>query len=312
MHRLFCLLAVLAVACTNGEAQSPKDESPPALDRTFDAKRAWDHLAAQVAIGPRESGSEGAEKTRKHIEEALTAAGLRPVRESFQSQTPIGPIDFANVYADLVGTGGDEQAIFVIASHFDTKRLGPDFVGANDGGSSTAVLLELARVMATADRRPVTYRFLFLDGEEAVNHSWRDPDNRYGSRHHVEQLKNTSVGQRVKLCVLLDMVGDKDLKFTQDEYSTTEVVRLFEKAGKAGGLGKHLWAKRMPILDDHISFSEGLSIPVIDLIDFEYGPRNKYWHTKEDSLDKCSKESLEATGRLVLLTLPELEARYGR
>lgn len=312
MLRLFCLLTCLTVACTNGDAQSPPAESTTPLDRTFDAEKAWNHLVAQVAIGPRHSGSEGAERTRKQISDALTAAGLSPVIESFQSSTPIGPIDFANVYADLVGTGGDDQPIFVLASHFDTKRLQPDFVGANDGGSSTAVLLELARVMAAAPRRTVTYRFLFLDGEEAVNHSWRDPDNRYGSRHHVERIKKTGLNQRVKLCVLLDMVGDKDLKFTLDEYSTTEVVRLFEKAGKAGGLGKYMWAKRMPILDDHISFSEGLSIPVIDLIDFEYGPRNSYWHTSEDTLDKCSKESLEAAGRLVLLTLPELEARFGK
>lgn len=317
MQRLFFLIACLTVACTNGDAKPPLDDSEAhpeiALDRTFDAERAWKHLTAQVAIGPRASGTEGAERTRQYIEDQLRAADLEPVRESFKSQTPIGSIDFANVYVDLVGTGGAEQPIFVIGSHYDTKRLDDDFVGANDGGSSTAVLIELARAMAAAPRRAVTYRFVFFDGEEAVNHTWRDPDNRYGSKHHVERIKQTGLNKRVKLCVLLDMVGDKDLKFTRDEYSDKDLIRLFERAAKAGKLEKHLWAPRMPILDDHISFSEGLSIPVIDLIDFEYGPRNAtYWHTSKDTLDKCSKESLAVCGRLVLLALPELEANYAK
>jgi len=315
MHRIFCLLicVTVAVACANGDAETPPPgDAPPALDRAFDAGVAWKHLEAQVAIGPRFSGSEGAERTRKYLEIELRKSELDPVRETFKAQTPVGLVEFANVYADLVGTGGDAQPIFVIASHYDTKRLGDDFVGANDGGSSTAVLLELASVMAKAPRRSVTYRFLFLDGEEAVNHQWRDPDNRYGSRHHVEQIKKSDLRVRYKLCVLLDMVGDKLLKFTLDENSDKDVIREFEKAARRGKLSKHLWARKMPVMDDHISFSDGLSIPVIDLIDFEYGPNNSYWHTNADTLDKCSKESLEVTGRLVLLTLPALEARFGK
>jgi Zn-dependent M28 family amino/carboxypeptidase len=314
MHRLFCLLTCLtvAVACANGDAETPTDEAPTALDRRFDADAAWKHLEAQVAIGPRHAGSEGAERTRKYLEAELRKAELEPVRETFKAQTPVGSIEFANVYADLVGTGGDAQPIFVIASHYDTKRLGDDFVGANDGGSSTAVVLELARVMAAAPRRPVTYRFVFFDGEEAVNHQWRDPDNRYGSRHHVAGLVKSGLSERVKLCVLLDLVGDKKLKFTYDENSDKEVIRVFEQAALEGRLSKHLWARKMPVSDDHISFSEGLAIPVIDLIDFEYGPNNSYWHTNADTLDKCSKESLLVSGRLVLLALPGLEARFGR
>ena len=315
MIRLAALLCLLAPACANGDAEQPAGGDPtpgaPAAP-SFDAERAWKHLEAQVAIGPRHSGSPGAEETREYLDRELRAAGLEPVREAFTATTPVGSIRFANVYADLPGTGGDDQPIFVLASHFDTKRLGPDFVGANDGGSSTAVLLELARVVAAGPKRPVTYRFLFLDGEEAVRAQWQDPDNRYGSRHHVQGIKKAGINKRVKLCVLLDMVGDKDLKLTLDQYSDPDLVRIFERVAKQNDLGRYVWARRMPILDDHISFSEGLSIPVVDLIDFEYGPRNAWWHTTEDSLDKCSAASLGVAGKLVMHALPELESRYGR
>ena len=312
MSRILPLFAALATACAGGDAATT-DEGPQAAEApAFDAQRAWTHLKAQVAIGPRHSGSAGAERTRKYLEEHLEAAGLTPVREAFTAVTPVGSIEFCNLYVDLPGTGGEDQPIFVIASHYDTKRLGPNFVGANDGGSSTAVLLELARVVAEGPKRPVTYRFLFLDGEEAVREQWRDPDNRYGSKYHVERIKKQGLDARVKICVLLDMVGDKDLKLTLDQYSDEDLVALFERTAKQNDLGRYVWSARMPVLDDHISFSEGLSIPVIDLIDFQYGPRNAWWHTDEDSLDKCSAESLGVTGTLVLAALPELETAYGK
>ena len=311
MLRLITLLFCIAAACTSDDTASPdKDDTP--LDKTFDAKRAWKDLEAQIEIGPRFAGSEGAKQTRAYLDRELRAAGMQPVHESFKEMTPVGTLEFTNVYADLVGTGGKDQAIFVLASHYDTKRLGPKFVGANDAGSSTAALLEIARAVAAGPPRPVTYRFLFLDGEEAVNHDWKDPDNRYGSRHHVERIKKDGLNRRVKLCVLLDMVGDKQLKLTRDQYSDNDLIRIFEKSAKQGKLTKHLWARKQPIIDDHISFAEGLSIPVIDLIDFQYGPNNSYWHTDADTLDKCSKESLEVIGRLVLLSLPRLEERYGQ
>lgn len=313
MSRLLPLIAALSAACAGGDASTPDDGPRASEIPAFDAERAWKHLEAQVAIGPRHAGSEGAERTRKYLEEHLEAAGLTPVREAFTSVTPVGSIEFCNVYADLPGTGGDEQPIFVIASHYDTKRLGPNFVGANDGGSSTAVLLELARVVAAGPQRPVTYRFLFLDGEEAVRDQWRDPDNRYGSKYHVQRIKKQGLDTRVKICVLLDMVGDKDLKLTLDQNSDQDLVELFERTAKQNDLGRYVWSARMPILDDHISFSEGLSIPVIDLIDFQYGPsRATWWHTDEDSLDKCSAASLGVSGKLVIAALPELEETYGK
>ena len=149
----------------------------------FEAVRAWAHLEHVVGLGERPAGSAKLEELRRYLEQELTAAGLAPEREPFRAETPRGALDMANVFADLAATDaapGEARApLVVLATHIDTKGLDFPFVGANDGGSGTAVLLELARVLATRERR-VGVRFLFLDGEEAVRHKWRDPDNCYG------------------------------------------------------------------------------------------------------------------------------------
>ncbi|HVS11783.1 MAG TPA: M28 family peptidase [Planctomycetota bacterium] len=274
----------------------------------FDQARAWRHLEALVAIGPRPAGSEGAEATRVYIERELRAAGLEPRRESFTAQTPIGPVEMANVYADIEGAPGAGQPapMIVLCTHYETKRMPFRFVGANDSGSGTAVLLELARVLAPRSSGRFAYRILFLDGEEAMRAHWEDPDNRYGSRHHVQELKKSGTIARVKACVLLDLVGDKDLRLMRDEYSNQQFLNAFFEAAREIGLGQHVGGRSEPIKDDHLSFLEG-GIESVDLIDFDYGPGNSYWHTAEDTLDKCSAESLGATGRIVLHGLPKLE-----
>src|SRR6185295_2925338 len=132
----------------------------------------------------------------------------------------------------------------VIGSHFDTKKMSVPFVGANDGASSTAVLLEVARVIAASGPRNVTYRFLFLDGEEALRAEWVDPDNRYGSKYHADQLKKAGASSNVKAFVLLDMVGDKDLKLVRESYSDSWLLEAFMSAAKDNGLGSHFEGKR--------------------------------------------------------------------
>lgn len=296
-------------ACTQKPAESAAAAVPP-----FDASRAWRDLGRLVGIGPRPSGMPGAEATRKYLENELTAAGLAPVREKFRENTPAGPIDFANVYVDLApsaGSGASGSAAgtpwVILCTHYDTKRLPGNFVGANDAGSGTAVLLELARALATRKDRPIGYRILFLDGEEAVNHEWRDPDNRYGSRHHAAKLVETRRVQDFKACVLLDMVGDKDLFVLQEGYSDGALYAYFLNAARELGLSKHFASRRGPeILDDHLSFMK-VGIRSVDLIDFDYGPGNSYWHTTEDKLEHCSMESLDVIGRVVLRALPALE-----
>jgi len=300
---LGCTIVTLASGCSTGSAAS---SATP-----FDGARAWRDLEAQVALGPRPSGSEAIEGTRKYIEAQLVEAGLAPVREPFVERSPAGEIEFCNVYADLAGrSDGGAPPILILLSHFDTKRLGPSFVGANDGGSSTAVLLELARVLARQGPRAMTIRFLFVDGEEAVGAVWEDPDNRYGSRHHAARIHaDADLAERVKACVVIDMVGDKDLDLVLDRNSSKRLLDVFFDTAKAHKLPIGLGRKVDNISDDHLSFRT-YNVEAADLIDLTYGPGNSYWHTDEDTLDKCSVESLQAIGDLVLLALPAVEARY--
>jgi hypothetical protein len=303
---LGCLILFGALGC--GRANG-KSGDAPAPAPAFDAARAWKLLEAQVAIGPRPAGSNGAESTRKLIENALQTCGLSPEREGFQADTPAGKIDFCNVFADLSSDlePSDQAPIVILVSHYDTKRM-EGFVGANDAGSSTAVLLELARVLTQRIDRPVTYRFLFVDGEEAVREFWQDPDNRYGSRHHAQVIAGSALKSRVRAAVVIDMVGDRDLGLIKDTNSSPNLLACFFDAARELGLGQHVAVVTEPVLDDHLSFKE-IGIPAVTLIDLRFGPdgTNAWWHTREDTLDKCSAESLDKIGRIVLAGLPRVE-----
>ena len=297
-------LGLLLLACNSSQTERAATR--------FDAERAWGYLEAQVALGPRHPGSEAIRAWRDRMVAELESFGLEPVREAFEEKdTPRGPMRFENVYADLMPTGASASTPMVIlGSHFDTKLLGPSFVGANDGASSTAVLLELARVLAAEPPRGLALRFLFLDGEEALAKAWVDPDNRYGSRYHAAKLRqDKGLFPRVKAFVLLDLIGDADLKLTTDSYSSRSLLELFFNTARENGLGEYVGGARRQVLDDHLSFRQ-YNIDAVDLIDLEFGPNNDWWHTEKDTLENCSKESLGVVGQLVLLTLPKLAAHY--
>ncbi|MCZ6598913.1 MAG: M28 family peptidase [Planctomycetota bacterium] len=295
------LFALAAAACATGSAA---ETSLP-----FDEARAWAHLEKIVAFGPRPAGSTKLDRLRDYLKVELEKLGLEPVIEEFLDMTPNGEVRFANLYADIPARAKDgaEPPIVVLCTHIDTKRLPFHFVGANDGGSGTAVLLELARCLVGADEPTgITYRILFLDGEEAFGPVWKDPDNRYGSRYHVKRLQETGVISRVKACILLDLVGDVDLRLQRDLNSDQALLSIFFEAARAAGMEREVSGGRNEIKDDHLSFLSA-GIPSVDLIDLEYGPYNKWWHTAEDTLERCSRKSLGAAGRIVLLGLPAVE-----
>lgn len=312
-----CLLS--SAACRRDDETPPPAPAPPparvAELGPFDADRAWRDLQRQVDLGPRPSGSSANRELRDFLVAELTAIGLTPIRESFVARdTPVGSVEMENVYADFAGAprpAGEPPRMLVLGAHFDTKRLPFRFVGANDGASETAVLLELARVIAAGQPRPLTYRFLFLDGEEAIGEYWIDPDNRYGSRHHVGVLARTSGAlRRIAAFVLLDMVGDADLQLERDSYSTRSLLEVFTATARDLGMPELFARWSTPIKDDHLSFLEK-GVPSIDLIDLHYGPTdNEYWHTGQDLVEHCSKASLEKIGRLVLAALPRLERQF--
>jgi len=300
LARAAWLLLALA-ACGAGSADS---RTPP-----FDPDRAWSDLETVVGFGPRPAGSAALDELREWLVAQLSEAGLEPVREEFEADTPLGPIEMENVYADLpgrAGARGNEPPLVILCSHIDTKRLDFPFVGANDAGSSTAVLLELARALAATAPHPLAYRFLFVDGEEALRERWEGRDNTYGSRHHAARLAADGRAEGVAAAIVIDMVGDRDLRLTRDTNSDPRLLDAFEEAAHEARLGHHVWAPRQAVKDDHLSFMR-VGIPSANLIDLEFGPDNDWWHSPEDSLENCSRESLAAIGRIVLGGLERLE-----
>jgi hypothetical protein len=289
------------MACNNGNAASSAT--------TFDAERAWAHLEKQVALGPRPSGSPEIEACRKYIEAELAGAGLTSKRETWSEKTPVGDIEFANVWTEIKGSDATKGTI-ILGTHFDTKRMPFPFVGANDGGSGTAVLIEIARVLATEKKSAFTYRIVFFDGEEATLSEWHGKDNTYGSRHHASLIQHSADAQKMRAFVLLDMVGDKDLLLERETLSDGRFMDCFVRAAKSAGLGAHVGGRSMEISDDHDSFM-AINVRSVDLIDFDYGPNNSFWHSKDDTLANCSKASLAAIGKITLLGLVELEKMLG-
>ncbi|MBL8859307.1 MAG: M28 family peptidase [Planctomycetes bacterium] len=299
-----CSALILSLACQTTSSCDKVGGSARATG--VDADRAWAHLEAQVAFGPRPSGSAEIEACRKYLEAELKAIGFTPQRQSFKDKTPVGEIEFTNLWAEIPGTD-PKQGWIVMGSHYDTKRMPFRFVGANDAASSTALLLEVAREIHKGPRSPFTYRFVFFDGEEATLPEWAGQDNTYGSRHHAAELKRVGDHTLIRAFVLLDMVGDKDLRLTRDSYSDRRLIDCFFGAARKLGLGAHVDGKALEIRDDHLSFM-AIGVPSIDLIDFEYGPHNSYWHTADDVVANCSKASLAIAGQIVMGGLVELEA----
>lgn len=273
--------------------------APPA----FEGARAWEHLRQVVALGPRPSGSQAAADTRAYIAREIARLGLQASEQPFLAGTPIGRLPMANVRVLIPGRG---RGRLVIGGHYDTKRfLTFPFVGANDGGSSTAVLLELARVLA-ARRGGMPVELLFLDGEEATG-DWQGTDHTYGSRHYVEAMRRAGTLGDVRAFILVDMVGDRDLVLKRESASTPWLTDLLWNTARR--LHRPEFSNdATPIEDDHLSFLEA-GVPAVDLIDLEYTTRTgaPAWHTADDTLENVSARSLEAVGTVLAAALPDIE-----
>lgn len=295
-----------SVANTNAMNNQPAASSSanPASDGAkiegVDANRAFEHVKNVVAFGPRPSGSEAIKKTQSYIIAELKSYGLRVIEDDFRGATPKGAIPMKNIIAELPG---QRPEVVIISGHYDTKILA-NFVGANDGGSSTAAVLETARVMAKT-KPEYTLWFVFFDGEEAVV-EWSGTDNTYGSRHMVERMKKDGSLARVKAMILYDMIGDKGLDLRRDETSTRWLVDVIWKTGQRLGYGRNFVDEPAYIADDHVPFIEA-NVPAVDLIDFHFGGAdNRYWHTTQDTLDKVSGESIKIVCDVVITSLPEI------
>src|SRR5712675_674601 len=267
----------------------------------FDSGRAWEHLRQLVAIGPRPSGSSAIEQTRKYIREQLAANGLTAVEQAWDDQTPLDKVRMVNLVVTIPGARKER---IVIAGHYDTKLYRQfRFVGASDGASSAAFLLELARVLRSR-KNPFTIELLFLDGEEARLPEWNGNDNTYGSRHYVELAKRDGSLASLKALLLIDMIGDRDLDIRRDTNSTPWLTNVIWETARRQNLDDYFIPDSTRIEDDHLPFLAA-GIPSVDIIDLDY----EAWHTVKDTLDAVSARSLQVVGDVVLAALPHIEAR---
>jgi glutaminyl-peptide cyclotransferase len=283
-------LAVLAPLA----AQEPR---PPA----FDGAAALRHVERLVAIGPRPAGSPGAARARQYILDELRAAGISARLEAFDAETPHGRLPMANVVAVLPGRRPD---VILIGGHYDTKWFRElTFVGANDGGSSTALLIELARRLR--DRpRDYTYWIVWFDGEEA-RETWTAVDSLYGSRRMAAELGRSR--RLPRAVIVADMIGDRDLAIRREGASTRWLTDIIWASAARLGHGAHFLDDSLPVEDDHVPFLR-LGVPAALLIDFDSPP----WHTADDTLDKVSARSLAIVGNVLLDALPTVEAALTR
>lgn len=269
----------------------------------FDSSRAWNDLRQVVALGPRPAGSPAIEQTRQYIKAQLAKVNIPVSEQAWDDTTPAGLVHMVNLIATIPGTSTNR---IVIAGHFDTKRYREfRFVGANDGGSSTAFLIELARVLKTR-RNALTIELLFLDGEEAVG-EWQGTDHTYGSRHYVQVAKRDGTLASLKALLLVDMIADRDLRIRRDMNSTSWLTDIVWNAARTQKLSEYFPDDRTEIEDDHLPFVEA-GVPALDIIDLEYNA----WHTPLDTLDAVSARSLQVVGDVLLAALPQIEQRLSR
>lgn len=264
----------------------------------IDANRAMQYVKDIVAFGPRWPGSKGQTKVAEYLRNKFKADQLE--EDAFVADTPAGKLPMRNFIAKFPGT---RDGIIVLASHIDTlyPPQGNNFVGANDGGSSTGLLLAIADQLRGKKLEGYSVWLAFFDGEEAVK-QWSDTDSIYGSRHLAAKWQQDGTIGKIKAFLLADMIGDADLDILHDLNSTPWLEDLVLDAAKRLGYQSHFFLRQDAIGDDHEPFAKS-GVPVADLIDFNYGYNNAYWHTPQDTMDKLSVRSLQIAGDVMLETM---------
>ena len=267
----------------------------------FSGDRAFEATKRAVSFGPRVAGSEASRRMHDWLERKLKGLGWSVEVDRFTAQTPHGPVAMSNVIARRGGLTG---RVVAVSGHIDTKQFPFRFVGANDGGSSTGLLLELANALKDQRLRNDVW-LVFFDGEEAFG-QWSANDSLYGSRHLAAKWAQDGTLKRMLALINVDMIGDADLKIVDEEYSTPALRRNLRAAAAKLGYGAYIARQPFAIEDDHTPFLER-GVNAIDLIDFDYGPANSWWHTTADTPERLSAKSLLITGKLVIEMVRMLE-----
>jgi len=295
-----------ASAAAKSEAAAATPAPPPyngPLPK-IDAKRAFEYTREVTAFGPRYLGNENHKKLERYILDHLK--GDQVEDDAFTADTVEGKFPVRNIIAKFPGK---KDGIVAILGHYDTNYPLRDtgYVGANDGGSSTAILLEFANQLRGKTRDGYSVWLVWTDGEEAVRH-WSDTDSDYGSRHLAEKWEKDGTVKKIKALMVMDMIGDADLNIDRNTNGTPWLMDLIYAAAERGGYQSHFYAREGPIEDDHLPFLKR-GVPCADVIDLDYGYNNVFHHTPQDTMDKLSPRSLEIVGNTILETIRMLDQR---
>ncbi len=322
MKTAACLtLSLILTACARDKsASAPKaavtsNLIPTSLDSSalsadpgpapsINSARAMQYVREVVAFGPRPIGSANHKKLEDYILSHLKGDTVED--DAFTADTPEGKFPVRNIMAKFPGT---REGVIVVAGHYDTNYplRNTGYVGANDGGSSTAILLSLANHLRGKKRDGYSVWLLWTDGEEAVK-QWTATDSLYGTRHLAEKWRNDGTLKKIKAFLVVDMIGDADLNVDRDANSTPWLEDLVYQAATRLGYQSHFFGRTIGGVDDHAPFMH-LGVPCADLIDFDYGYDNVFWHTPQDTLDKLSPKSLEIVGSVILETVRMLDKK---
>lgn len=287
-------------AVANAPLQIATDALPPEKTGGFDGKLAYEHVAKQVAFGPRPSGSQAIQRTQEYILAQLKSFGCTIEADDFSSDTPAGRIAMKNIMAKVPG---ERPGIILLATHYDTLKK-DNFVGADDAGSSTGLMLELARQLCPKRGRYEVW-IAFFDGEEAVK-TWSNTDSRYGSREMAARMAVSGDLKKIRAMLLADIVGGKTARIPRESDSTRALSELVYTTAKRLGYGNLFVDEDKGASDDHDSFLSR-KVPSVDVIaDFT---ANGYWHTPQDAMDKISAKTLGMVGHVFLESVKELQAK---
>ncbi len=275
------------------------DTGPPP---TFDGDRAMQYVKDIVKFGPRPLASENHKKVEEFLASRLKGDDVED--DTFTADTPVGKFPVHNIVAKFPGT---KDGIIIVASHYDTNYPLRDtsYVGANDGASSSALLLELANQLRGKPRDGYSVWLVWDDAEEAMKPDTEMPfmdDSLYGITHLAEKWQADGTLKKVKAFLLADMIGDADLNIDRDANSTPWLESVVLEAATRLGYQSHFFGRDNQVSDDHIPFVKR-GVACADLIDFNYGYNNVFWHTPQDTADKLSPKSLEIVGSVVLETI---------
>ena len=300
LPHLLRFLAAAALALANACAQQASPHPPPA-EYVAGGERAMEWTRRFVELGPRPAGSSALASQHSMIADALAELSCSVDVDSFVAPTPVGALRMRNIIARF-GTPSPIPVV-VVSGHYDTLRM-PGFLGANDGGSSAGLLMALAERIEAI--RPGPVWLVFFDGEESTV-EWRDGDHTYGSRRLAGQWSSDGTARRIRALINVDMIGDADLQLVFEGNSDVELRNTVWSIGRRLGYESVFGFRTGYIEDDHIPFLRA-GIPSLNLIDFNYGPGNTYWHTLEDSMDKLHIRSFATVLHVLEVAIEELLA----